>query len=56
MNKMRAIFAAYARAKRERANIRALQMLDGRTLADIGVSRTEIAFHVREAVANQARS
>ena len=56
MNKMRAAFAAYARAKRERSNIRALQMLDNRLLADIGICRSEIAFHVREAAAMKTRS
>ncbi|MEZ5786229.1 MAG: DUF1127 domain-containing protein [Xanthobacteraceae bacterium] len=51
-NKVRAIFAAYANAKRERRNIRELRMLDDRTLADIGLTRGGIASFVRE----QARS
>lgn len=54
MNKLRAIFVAHAKAKRERENIRALQMLNDRMLEDIGVTRTEIALHVREAAAKKA--
>lgn len=58
MKRMRAVFAAYAMARRERKNIRELRMLDDQTLADIGLTRGGIASSVRESLArtNRARS